>query len=247
VSRVCVCSRWALTSARVTGSWSICSCRRFQPVNARSDVHPDLLGSVEVVIADDARSVHRSVAPASPPEALARIVVRPALAWRRDRKLKGEPAAENLVLLRFDQLEWRGVRRWPRASRRTGRARREHGACGSPGRRGTFWARGGPVFDYATGRHDFRSSLRSSPACRAVPTCRLMPRLTSWYLAQLCSQRGRRVPPAVATCAGLHGSRAGRRSDHTRCHGGRLVLVGGCHLARDARSTQPVRGPARRA
>jgi hypothetical protein len=108
VSRVCVCSRWALTSARVTGSWSICSCRRFQPVNARSDVHPDLLGSVEVVIADDARSVHRSVAPASPPEALARIVVRPALAWRRDRKLKGEPAAENLVLLRFDQLEWRG-------------------------------------------------------------------------------------------------------------------------------------------
>ena len=168
MSRVCVCSRWALTSARVTGSWSICSCRRFQPVNARSDVHPDLLGSVEVVIADDARSVHRSVAPASPPEALARIVVRPALAWRRDRKLKGEPAAENLVLLRFDQLEWRGVRRWPRASRRTGRARREHGACGSPGRRGTFWARGGPVFDYATGRHDFRSSLRSSPR---LPSC----------------------------------------------------------------------------
>jgi hypothetical protein len=96
------------------------------------------------------------------------------------------------------------------------------------------------------GRHDFRSSLRSSPACRAVPTCRLMPRLKCWYLAQLCSQRERRVPPAVATCAGFHGSRACRRSDHTRCHGGRLVLVGGCHLARDARSSQPVRGLAHR-
>ena len=200
-----------------------------------------------VIGADDARSVHRSVAPASPPEALARIVVRPALAWRRDRKLKGEPAAENLVILRFDQLEWRGSV----GGREQADELAVHDGNTVPVVPRAAGAHSGHavarVFDYATGRHDFRSSLRSSPACRAVPTCRLMPRLTSWYLAQLCSQRGRSVPPAVATCAGLHGSRAGRRSDHTRCHGGRLVLVGGCHLARDARSTQPVPGPARRA